>query len=194
MQSAPIVTHTLDQRHIVPSEQVIAKGDDRLEATLTVPPAARGVVALVHASSAGRFAPLHRFTAEVFEQAGLATLQVDLLSPAEEAELNPASREHVMRLVGRIQDVVDWLREQPETYGLRVGLFASTRELVPALIAAERRPGVVAVVARGGWPSTFDEPLTTLRAPTLFLVGAEEQARAAELALEFFARHLRSSR
>lgn len=171
--------------------RVIDVADVRLEATLTVPEGAVGVVALLHASSAGRFAPHNRFAAEVLEQSGLATLQVDLLTPAEEAVLpNRDRRARTSLLVGRVVGVVDWLNVQPETTRLRLGLFASALETAPALLAAARVPGVRAVVSRGGYADSADDAPEELLVPTLLLLGREEQGRAAELAAEFFARHL----
>jgi putative phosphoribosyl transferase len=171
-------------------ERVIDAADVRLEATLSVPPAASGLVALLLASSAGRFAPKSRFAAEVLEQSGLATLQVDLLTPAEEAALPTTdARSRTSLLVGRVLAVVDWLKSQPETTGLRLGLFASAAETAPAALAAARVPNVAAVVSLAGYADSDDAPAERL-IPTLLILGREEQARAAELACEFFARQL----
>lgn len=188
MQLGSPIIPVADQHLIVPTERFISVDGDRLEATLTVPPAARGVVALLHASSAGRFGLLSRFTAQVLDQAGLATLQVDLLLPDEEAALVEQGRSSTALLTRRVAAVVDWLNEQPATRAMRVGLFASERELAAALRATELRPRVAAVMSRGGLPTTADA--SSSNAPTLFLVEADQQERAAELALEFFGRHL----
>lgn len=170
--------------------RAIDAADVRLEATLSIPLEASGVVALLHASCAGRFAPQNRFVAEVLEQSGLATLSVDLLTPAEEAALpNGERRATTSLLLGRVLAVVAWLKAQPETTRLRLGLFASAIEAPPALLAAARVPGISAVVTQGGYTDSEEAP-EELLVPTLLLLGREEQGRAAELASEFFARQL----
>lgn len=184
----------LRQRDLLEEERVIPVGEALIKATLNVPHGARGVVALLHAGS-GRFGLEARFAGEVFTQAGLATLQLDLLTPEEDAALFSGGdpEQHSSLLLSRVVAALDWLGNQRDTAGLPIGLFASTLETVPALMAAERNPQVLAVVSRGGCPDFGKDAVGELRAPTLLLVGREEQARAAELASEFFARRLTSS-
>jgi putative phosphoribosyl transferase len=180
-------------RHdVVADERVIAADEALLKATLNLPLGARGLVVLLHASSAERFGVQSRFASEVFGQAGLATLQVDLLTPAEEATVSSRQRQpqDLSLLLARVLAVVDWLQSQRETLGLSIGLFASRSETIAALMAAERVPRIAAVASRGGCPDHAPDAIGELRAPTLLLIGREEQARAAELAAEFFARHL----
>lgn len=180
-------------RHdVVADERVIPADDALLKATLNLPLGARGVVVLLHASSAERFGVQSRFASEVLSQAGLATLQVDLLTPAEEAAVSSRQQQpqDLSLLLGRVLAVVDWLQSQRETVGLALGLFASKPETITALMAAERVPRIAAVVSRGGCPDPAPDSVGELRAPTLLLIGRNEQARAAELAAEFFARHL----
>lgn len=175
----------------VAQERFIDAGDTRLEATLTVPAGADGVVALLHASSAGRFAARNRFAAEVLEQSGLASLQLDLLTPQEEAAW--ASTEPALRtslLLGRVVSMIEWLKNQRETRGLSIGLLANASESRAALIAASAAPDIAAVVAIGGFTDAAQGDAEELRVPTLQIVGTQEQARSAELAAEFFARHL----
>jgi hypothetical protein len=176
----------------IDEEHVFADGETLLKATLNVPLDAHAVILLLHAGSALRFGAASRFASEVLGQAGFATLQVDLLTPAEEAELS-ASRhpeDHVPLLSQRVGTAVDWLAQARDTAALPVGLLATSMETVPALMVAERSGRVGAVVSRGGCPDFARDAVGDLRVPTLLIVGRDEQARAAELASEFFARHL----
>lgn len=174
------------------TEQVLVVDDAMIEGTLSTPPGARAVVVVLHASSAGRFGPSSHFVSQVLQQAGLATFQVDLLTPAEEAGL--ASGDHraqnTQLLVRRSLAAVEWLQNHPATSALAVGVFASTAETVAASLTAERSTAIRAIVSEGGYPDAFDETLTSLPIPTLLIVGSNERARAPELASEFFARHL----
>jgi hypothetical protein len=147
---------------------------------------------LLHASSANRFGAQSRFASRVFQQAGFATLQVDLLTPPEEASptLSRRPEQHIPLLLSRTLAVVDWLANQRDTVDLAVGLFASSSETIPALMAAERNRKIAAVASRSGYPDSSPDAVGELPAPTLLIIGRDEQARAAELASEFFARQL----
>jgi putative phosphoribosyl transferase len=180
------------QRDFAAEERVIPVGDAFIRATLNLTHGARGIIALLHASSAHRFGASSRFASEVFGQAGFATLQVDLLMPPEEASpsFNRHPEQSIPLLLRRTLAIVDWLANQRETVDLTLGLFASSMETVPALMAAERNPRIAAVASQGGYPDFAPDAVEELRVPTLLIVGRDEQARAAELASEFFARQL----
>src|SRR5690349_578888 len=194
MAPPPQLAEPLRQRDVLDEERIIPVDEALIKATLNVPHGARGVVALLHANS-GRFGREGRFAGEVFAQAGLATLQIDLLTPQEEAALanDRDPEQYISLLLSRVLAAIDWLRNQRDTAGLPIGLFASTQETIPALLAAERSGHVLAVASRGGRPGYGKEAVGEIRARTLLLTGREEQARAAELASEFFARQLTSS-
>jgi hypothetical protein len=184
------------QRNFAAEERIIPAGDAFIRATLNLTPAARGIIALLHAGSANRFGAPSRFASEVFGQAGFATLQVDLLTPAEEAppSLSQRPEQHIPLLLSRTLAIVDWLENQRETVDLTVGLFTSSLETIPALMAAERNRRIAAVASQGGYPDFAPDAVGELRVPTLLIVGRDEQARAAELASEFFARQLATVR
>jgi putative phosphoribosyl transferase len=194
MDLLPQPAEQFRERDVLDEERIIPADETLIKATLNVPHAARGVVALLH-THGGRFGQEGRFAGEVFAQAGLATLQIDLLTPEEDAALSNGRdpEQYISLLLGRVMAALDWLGNQRETAGLPIGLFASTQETIPALLAAERSPHVLAVVSRGGCPDFGKDAVGELRARTLLLLGHEEQARAAELASEFFARQLTSS-
>ncbi|MDP2308481.1 MAG: phosphoribosyltransferase family protein, partial [Pseudomonadota bacterium] len=60
-------------------------GDASLEADVTVPRDARGVVLFAHGSGSGRHSPRNRAVANALVDAGYGTVLLDLLTPAEEA-------------------------------------------------------------------------------------------------------------
>src|SRR6516165_10337030 len=57
-----------------------------LHGFLSVPENARGAVVFAHGSGSGRHSPRNQYVAEVLQHAGLATLLLDLLMPAESAD------------------------------------------------------------------------------------------------------------
>jgi putative phosphoribosyl transferase len=154
-------------------EVEIPCGRRRLSGILHVPPSAQGVVAFAHGSGSGRFSPRNQFVARVLQEADLATLLLDLLEE-EEAE----DREKVFDielLAGRLQASADWLRRWPTTGDLRLGYFGASTGAGAALVAAAREPAAVgAVVSRGGRPDLAMAYLPSVQAPTLLIVGGND--------------------
>jgi putative phosphoribosyl transferase len=148
----------------------IPVGVRRLAGILTVPTETKGVVAFAHGSGSGRFSPRNQFVSRVLQEAGLATLLLDLLEE-EEAE----DREKVFDidlLAGRLQSAADWLSQEPAIRSLRLGYFGASTGAGAALMAAARKPATVgAVVSRGGRPDLAMDYLPAVQAPTLLIVG-----------------------
>jgi putative phosphoribosyl transferase len=150
-------------------------GEVTLEGTIGIPANASGIVLFAHGSGSSRFSPRNRYVAATLRQAGLATLLLDLLSPAEE-EVDEVTRLHrfdIAMLADRLIVTIDWLRSQPDTAELSIGLFGASTGAGAALVAAAERPvQVAAVVSRGGRPDLAGEALPRVEAPTLLIVGS----------------------
>ncbi len=151
----------------------LPSGHHLLEGILVVPAGARGVVSFAHGSGSGRFSPRNQFVARVLQQAGLGTLLIDLL---EEGEADDREKVFDIELLaGRLQSTADWLSRAPETRGLRLGYFGASTGAAAALVAAARHPAAVqAVVSRGGRPDLARDDLPSVRAPTLLIVGGDD--------------------
>ena len=63
----------------------LAAGAVALEGNLTLPDGARGIVLFAHGSGSSRHSPRNRYVARLLNDAKLATLLIDLLTPQEEA-------------------------------------------------------------------------------------------------------------
>jgi putative phosphoribosyl transferase len=155
----------------------IPAGQLELQADLAVPPRPRGLVVFAHGSGSSRFSPRNRYVAEELQTAGLGTVLVDLLTPAEErvdvvtAEL----RFDVDLLATRLVAVTEWLRTRDIAANMNIGLFGASTGAGAALIAAARQPDTVAaVVSRGGRPDLAGDALRAVRQPTLLIVGGED--------------------
>jgi putative phosphoribosyl transferase len=145
----------------------------RLCGILRVPPSAEGVVAFAHGSGSGRFSPRNQFVARVLEEAGLATLLLDLLEEEESQDRRKVF--DIELLAERLQSAADWLRQEPVTGALRLGYFGASTGAGAALVAAARDPAAVgAVVSRGGRPDLAGEYLSAVRAPVLLIVGGND--------------------
>jgi putative phosphoribosyl transferase len=149
-----------------------------ISGTLVVPAGARGVVLFAHGSGSSRFSVRNRFVAGELRAAGLATLLMDLLTPEEEAidRITAELRFDIDLLAERVQAATTWLAHAAATARLRVGYFGSSTGAAAALIAAAAQPGAVgAVVSRGGRPDLAGDALERVRAPTLLIVGGDDE-------------------
>jgi putative phosphoribosyl transferase len=155
----------------------VTAGKVTLEGNLGSPANALGVVLFAHGSGSGRHSPRNRYVAERLRDAGLATLLVDLLTEDEEAvDIHTAHlRFDIGLLAGRLAGAIDWLARDPRTANLAVGLFGASTGAAAALVAAVERPDRVgAVVSRGGRPDLAGDALPAVRAPTLLIVGGDD--------------------
>jgi putative phosphoribosyl transferase len=151
----------------------VAAGPVRLVGRLTVPEQALGLVVFVHGSGSSRLSPRNRYVAHVLQEGRLATLLFDLLTPEE--EVHRANVFDIGLLAGRLAQVSDWARAQPECQGLPIGWFGASTGAGAALwAAADPGVGVSAVVSRGGRPDLAGPRLDRVRAPTLLVVGGSD--------------------
>ncbi|MDB5095639.1 MAG: dienelactone hydrolase-like enzyme [Cyanobacteria bacterium RYN_339] len=155
----------------------IPLGATHLEGTLAIPAGAHGVVVFAHGSGSGRHSPRNRFVAQVLRNAGLGTLLFDLMTREEEvADMADGHlRFDIPFLAARLEEALGWLGTRPETADLPLGIFGASTGAGAALLVASRLPDVVtAVVSRGGRPDLAGMALASVKAPTLLVVGGED--------------------
>jgi dienelactone hydrolase len=162
------------------SSVLIPVGDETIAGDLVIPTHAHGIVLFAHGSGSSRHSPRNRFVARELQQAGLATLLMDLLTTAEERldEMTGGGlRFDIGLLAARLETVSDWVRAKPSTHDLSIGYFGASTGAAAALVAAaaEWRGKVKAVVSRGGRPDLAKEALSVVRAPTLLIVGGDDR-------------------
>ena len=154
-------------------EVVIPAGTVHLYGILGLPPQTIGAVVFAHGSGSGRFSPRNNFVARILQNAGIATLLVDLLEESEAQDRRKVF--DIDLLTERLLINVHWLRQQPETRGLSMGYFGASTGAAAALQAAAREPQeLAAVVSRGGRPDLAMEYPARVTAPTLLIVGGED--------------------
>jgi putative phosphoribosyl transferase len=150
-----------------------------LQADLSLPARARGLVLFAHGSGSSRLSPRNRQVAARLNDARLATVLADLLTAEEEAidERDRRLRFDIALLAERLVGLTDWLKADRRTASLALGYFGASTGAGAALVAAAQRPDAVgAVVSRGGRPDLAEQALERVRAPTLLIVGGNDGA------------------
>lgn len=135
---------------------------------------ARGVVIFAHGSGSSRLSPRNQQVARALSEAGMTTLLFDLLTEAEAADRSNVF--DIDLLARRLVDAIDWVATQPALASLPIGLFGASTGAAAALKAAAARSHAVrAVVSRGGRPDLAGETLPRVTAPTLLIVGGNDE-------------------
>lgn len=155
-------------------ETEIASDGRKVRGTLVLPACCDAVVVFAHGSGSGRFSPRNQYVAGVLEQSGLGTLLIDLLEE-NEAE-DRACVFDIDLLARRLRGAADWLASKHETRELRLGYFGASTGAAAALLAASWAPDrVAAIVSRGGRPDLARQSLSKVAAPTLLIVGGDDE-------------------
>src|SRR5919205_4261117 len=100
-----------------------------IEGNLTIPSHAnidaKGIVIFAHGSGSSRHSPRNRYVAQVLNNAGIATLLIDLLTQEEE-KTDDITREHrfnIKLLARRLLISTDWISQDPKLQNLNIGYF-----------------------------------------------------------------------
>ncbi len=151
----------------IPAEAV------RLTGSLYRPPGCEGMVIFAHGSGSSRHSPRNRYVASFLHDAGLGTLLLDLLTPAEEGDRSNVF--DIALLARRLGLATRWVESRQDGWHGRIGYFgASTGAGAAVWAAAEPDADIAAVVSRGGRPDLAGTRLAAVRAPTLLIVGGAD--------------------
>ena len=156
----------------------IVVGPAVLHGDLRQPARAQGLVIFAHGSGSSRFSTRNRQVAESLNARGFATLLLDLLTTAEEA-VDVSTRQFrfdIPRLGTRVSGAADWAKTVPSLRALPIGLIGASTGAAAALMAAADKPDrIAAVVSRGGRPDLAADALPLVKAPTLLIVGGDDE-------------------
>jgi putative phosphoribosyl transferase len=165
------VSSDLESPVQIPAAGVILDGD------LITSADAAGVVVFAHGSGSSRHSPRNRMVAARMQEAGYATLLMDLLTAGED-EIDSRTRQFrfdIPRLASRLTGAIRWLSDRPDTAEMPVALFGASTGAAAALIAAAEVPDhVQLVISRGGRPDLAGDALPRVQAPTLLIVGGRD--------------------
>ncbi|MBL0418838.1 dienelactone hydrolase family protein [Ramlibacter sp. AW1] len=174
----------------IPIESGVLQGD------LFLPSGFGAVVAFVNGRGQGRHCLDDRTVARQLHRAGMASLAIDLLTP-EEQQAQARSGKHGVDtplLTQRVLDVVNWIGQEPRLKASALGLCGVSAGGVVCMIAAARLGRLVqALVSVGGRPDLAGPAvLSTVKAPTLLLVGSRDSVNLARHDAAY--QHLRGER
>jgi putative phosphoribosyl transferase len=160
------------------SEQSIQIPPSGIIGDLTIPIDARGIVIFAHGSGSSRLSVRNRYVASVLQQGNLATLLLDLLT-AEEEQVDRQTRHlrfDIDLLANRLVEATAQLTDDTSAVRLPIGYFGASTGAAAALVAAAQlRESIHAVVSRGGRPDLAGAALSRVKAPTLLIVGSNDQ-------------------
>jgi putative phosphoribosyl transferase len=152
----------------------VTRGTISLEGILGLPAQAIGIVVFAHGSGSGRFSPRNNVVARYLQRGQVATLLLDLLTPDEADDRRKVF--DIDLLADRVLLAKAWLEHDDRTRSLGIGYFGASTGAGAALQAAARDPSsIVAVVSRGGRPDLAEPYLPSVTAPTLLIVGGDDE-------------------
>ena len=156
------------------AESAPKDGAVSLSGDLSIPDGAHGMILFAHGSGSSKISPRNRQVAGALNEAGLATLLFDLLTPEEEPDR--ANVFDIPLLAARLRAATDWWMDRRETADLPLGYFGASTGAAAALwAAADLGRAVGAMVSRGGRPDLAGPRLPEVTAPTLLIVGGRDR-------------------
>ena len=142
-----------------------------LQGLLNIPMKCKGIILFAHGGGSSHKSPRNIFVAKALNEAGFGTLLFDLLTYNE--SLDRKNVFDIDLMTKRLKVATDWAKRNfPH---LSFGYFGASTGAAAALGAARDRTDIFAIVSRGGRPDLALESLSKVYAPTLLIVGAEDE-------------------
>lgn len=144
-----------------------------LSGILSVPERAVGVVLFAHGSGSSRLSPRNTFVADMLNENHIATILIDLLTETEDAIYE--TRFDIDLLTERLDAISQWITSYETIRQLPLGLFGASTGAASALNLAAISPDRInSIVSRGGRPDMSTARLPFVQAPTLLIVGGND--------------------
>jgi dienelactone hydrolase len=149
----------------------------KLEGYLSIPDGARSAIIFAQGRGSARQNAIDTVLATHYQHSGIATLLLDLYTPAElDEDMQDAHLRFNTDMLGqRLTAAADWMVHSTTTRQLGLGVMAASTGGAAAMIAAAARPEAISAVAcRAGRPDLAGQMLKYIQTPTLFLVGQND--------------------
>src|SRR5678815_5571603 len=121
---------------ITDDEQNVIEGNLTEPNTINID--AKGIIIFAHGSGSSRHSRRNKYVAKVLNDAGIATLLIDLLTSKEEA-VDDITREHrfnIQLLAKRLLAATDWISQNDKFKALKIGYFGASTGAAAAIVAA----------------------------------------------------------
>jgi putative phosphoribosyl transferase len=170
-----LLTKAQEHSSIVSNEVTIEEAGIKLPGSVAYPQTSLGFVIFAHGSGSSRLSPRNQQIARALNDAGFGTLLFDLLT--EEESLDRSNVFDIRLLAKRLVLTTRWARKQPYARTLPIAYFGASTGAAAALWAAAMLDGEIsAIVSRGGRPDLAIPKLAHVTAPTLLIVGGNDEA------------------
>lgn len=153
---------------------IIPSHNMRLNGRLRIAEEQKGLVIFSHGSGSGRLSSRNNYVAEYLLDYGFSSLLFDLLT--EEEDMIYENRFDTKLLTKRLVDATKWMLAYESLSEVPIGYFGASTGAASALGAAEQLGDAIkAVVSRGGRPDLAMSVLPDVKAPTLLIVGGNDE-------------------
>jgi len=133
----------------------------------------KGLIIFSHGSGSSRLSSRNNYVAEFLQNDGFSSLLFDLLTEVE--DLNYQTRFDINLLTQRLVGVTQWMLTYEEIPDVPIGYFGASTGAASALFAAAQLGNEIkVVVSRGGRPDLAMPVLDKVKAPTLLIVGGDD--------------------
>ena len=155
------------------TEIVIPSMAAQLNGRLRIADDQKGLVIFSHGSGSSRLSSRNNYVAEFLQNDGFSSLLFDLLTEQEDRIYE--NRFDIDLLTERLINVTQWIQQHKELEGMPAGYFGASTGAASALCAAAGLENEIkAIVSRGGRPDLSMPVLHKIKAPTLLIVGAND--------------------
>lgn len=133
----------------------------------------KGLIIFSHGSGSSRLSSRNNYVAEFLQNDGFSSLLFDLLTEKEDYIYE--NRFDINLLSQRLVIVTQWMLKHEELPDVPIGYFGASTGAASALFAATHLENEIkAIVSRGGRPDLAMPVLNRIKAPTLLIVGGND--------------------
>lgn len=152
---------------------VIPLSDVQLNGRLRIADSQKGLVIFSHGSGSSRLSSRNNYVAEFLLNEGFSSLLFDLLTERE--DIIYENRFDIELLTERLINVTQWIKQLRDLSDMPTGYFGASTGAASALFAASHLGSKIkAIVSRGGRPDLSMPVLHKITAPTLLIVGGND--------------------
>lgn len=153
---------------------IIPLSDAHLQGRLRIAEDQKGLVIFSHGSGSGRLSSRNNYVAEYLLDHGFSSLLFDLLTEVEDSVYE--NRFDIPMLTKRLIGATQYMLTYESIPDVPIGYFGASTGAASALgAAAELGNKIKAIVSRGGRPDLAMPVLKKIKAPTMLIVGGNDE-------------------